>query len=170
VVVRERGFTLIELLVVIAVIGILAAVAAVGLGRSHRAANEASAIASLRAIRSAEDAFRAVCGHDTSYAVSLPQLGQADVITPNLAESDVVGKSGYVITLTGPADQAAPDACTGRPTATSWYASAVPIRPGFSGSRGFAIDQASGIWQNTDGTAPPAPFAPGPSISSLHQN
>ena len=71
---RSGGFTLIELLFVVAVIGILSAIAAPGLSRARMAANESSAIASLRVINSGQQVFWASCGGGY-YAPSLQNLG-----------------------------------------------------------------------------------------------
>ena len=51
---HQRGFSLIELLIVVAIILIIAAIAIPNLLRSRMAANEASAVGSLRTINTAE--------------------------------------------------------------------------------------------------------------------
>lgn len=51
---KQQGFTLIELLIVVAIIAIIAAIAVPNLLQARMAANETSAIASLRTIGSAQ--------------------------------------------------------------------------------------------------------------------
>src|SRR5687767_15515591 len=84
---NQKGFSLVELLVVVIIIAIVAAIAIPNLLASRRAANEASAISSLRTIHSAEVTYFATSGANTNYG-DLAALGTADLIDSALRSEE----------------------------------------------------------------------------------
>jgi len=129
---NEKGFSLIELLVVVIIIAIVAAIAIPNLLASRRAANEASAISSLRTIHSAEATYQATAGGGTAYG-TLANLNSAGLIDTILGLS--AQKSGYTFALT---------------TGTQVYcATAVPQVLATTGDNNFGVSTPGVIWKNS---------------------
>ena len=82
---RQKGFSLVELLIVVAVILIIAAIAIPNLLRARMSANEASAVASLRSIVTAETAYNTLGWSNPSpigFSAQLSDLGDSGGCTP----------------------------------------------------------------------------------------
>ena len=145
--ITQDGFTLIELLIVVSLIGIIAAIGVPGLLRARIAGNEASAIASLRAINSSQQAYMSSCGGgffaSTLTILADPAPAGAGFISPDLGAADTVDKSGYRLTMAegSEAISAIRDGCNPSGTAanlfSSYYASNQPIADGVTGTRWF---------------------------------
>lgn len=128
---NQKGFSLVELLVVVIIIAIIAAIAIPNLLASRRAANEASAINSLRTIHSAQATYFATAGANSLYGV-LGDLSGANLIDTALASG---AKSGYNITVTiGAAN-------------TGLYCSDAVPSSSSNGTRTFAANNAGVIYQ-----------------------
>jgi len=158
----QRGFSLIELLIVVGVMLILAAIAIPNLLRSKIAANESSAVSTLRQISNAEVSYRTT--YDAiGYAPDLPSLGgPANGCTPSPATACIVdsavttgNKSGYRFFAAGFASGASP-------TNTQFVASAAPQGFDKSGVKNFCIATDDGALRVNPGAPgmPPAPDVP----------
>jgi len=160
------GFTLIEMMVAVGIVSIVVALAVPGLLRARMTANEVGAIGSLRVAAAAQKAYASTCGLG-GYAVSFTVLGSTGpagtpaFISDDLGRTPAPVKSGYAYALVpGTASAAGPDDCSGTPTATSYYASAVPTSAGWTGNRSFAVGPGSVIWELGGPIAPAEPLGP----------
>src|ERR1043166_1238166 len=126
---NNKGFSLVELLVVVIIIAIIAAIAIPNLLASRRAANDASAVSSLRTIHSAEVTYYANSGN-TSYG------SMTDIKNSSLIDSALGGgqKSGFNFAI-----------ATG---AGIYCGSGVPITAGSTGNKNYGVSTDGVIYQN----------------------
>ena len=157
---KQKGFSLIELLIVVAIILIIAAIAIPNLIRSKMAANEASAVATLRTLNTAEVVYSSTYSVATVFAAPLNALGDGGTPAacaqgappPTSAAACLIdgalenagtapGKSGYLLNY-------------GVPTATASYTlNNDPTQPGSTGVRHFFSDATLVIRQNATAAA-----------------
>ena len=142
---KQKGFSLIELLIVVAIILIIAAIAIPNLLRSKMAANQASAVGSLRTLNTACIAYST---NYNQFPAALTNLGpmvsngtasstSADLIDSVLAAGT---KSGYTFVFTaGSLNQ-------------SYSITATPITAATTGQNMYYTDQSGVIRVNTSGS------------------
>ena len=156
---KQKGFSLIELLIVVAIILIIAAIAIPNLLRSKMAANESSAVGSLRTINTAEVTYQT--NWNIGFAALLSNLGgpspcaiassaTACLIDPVLSTGTFT-KSGYTFTAVG----VLPDPL-GNPQ--GFNTTATPTAYQVTGTRSFCSDHSGVIrFAVNGGVVIPAP-------------
>jgi type IV pilus assembly protein PilA len=175
---KEKGFSLIELLIVVAIILIIAAIAIPNLIRSRMAANQASAVGSVRTINTAAVEYNSAYGN--GFPASLTQIGttgsagvscdNAEYLDSTLTAASVktAAKSGYFFVMGAGATAAtAPNGCTVPGWVDGYTVSAEPAALGTSGQNSYCSDASGVIRSDPTGTAPavagglcPAAMAP----------
>ena len=153
---HRAGFSLIELLIVVAIILIIAAIAIPNLLRARMAANESSAVSSIRTVNTAEISFESQ--YQNGYSTSLTQLGPAAAgacTAPTAANACLIDyslsqattsskpKSGYYFTFTTLAG------------ATSYVVGGQPQKSNQTGISTFCSSEDGVIHKDVTGATPP---------------
>jgi type IV pilus assembly protein PilA len=130
---KQKGFSLIELLIVVAIILIIAAIAIPNLLRARIAANESSAVASIRTLNTAQISYNSAYP-TVGFAAGLANLAGTSCAPPSSAGACLIDtqlasgtKSGYSFTMVG----------SGGTPASSYTAIGSPLTPNQTGVRYF---------------------------------
>jgi type IV pilus assembly protein PilA len=142
---NSEGFSLIELLIVVAIILIIAAIAIPNLLKSKAAANQASAVASLRTLNTVEITYSST--YNAGFTTTLAQLGPPSSGNATSSASGLIdsvlaagSKSGYSFVY------AASAAVNGQ--VENYTINANPLQVGVSGTIYYYTDPTNTIRQN----------------------
>ena len=130
---NEKGFSLVELLVVVIIIAIVAAIAIPNLLASRRAANEASAISTLRTIHSAQATYNASTNPNV-YSTGTQLTGLVDTVLNQATFT----KSGYDFAMVTQTDN------------KTYCMTAKPHTAGTDGVRSFGVGTDGSIKVKSD--------------------
>ena len=148
----NEGFSLIELLLVVAIIGIISAIAIPNLVSSRRAANEASALATLRVISSSQATYQATAG--AGQYGNLAALRTNNLVDQSVGTATIAGpgtpKLGYLFSAENIAGTGAPAFDTKSEPSVHTSASLLFA----TGSRSFFVNESGVMYFNTTDTAP----------------
>jgi len=143
---QERGFSLIELLIVVAIILVISAIAVPSFLHSKIAANEASAVYSIRTINTAQ----------VTYNTTYPTVGYANTLNELAASASTTSASstnaGILDWVLGCTSAICPKSgynfqlanVSGNPVST-YSVWATPITLGTTGYRGFCSDNMNPV-------------------------
>jgi type IV pilus assembly protein PilA len=157
---REKGFSLIELLIVVAIILIIAAIAIPNLLRSRMAANEASAVGSIRTMNTGAITYNSAYGN--GFPGTLAQMGTTVGVAISCTNAGLIDsvltagtKSGYTFVLTqgGTVLTSSQTSCPTPGYADGYTVTATPITLGTTGQRAFCSDPTGVIRFNANGVA-----------------
>ncbi len=157
---NQKGFSIIELLVVVAIILIIAAIAIPNLLRSRMAANEASAVDSIRAINTAAASFNST--YSDGFPGTLAEMGTTGTAAASCKNAEFVDsllttgtKSGYIFTFGKGAQKVTtvPKGCTAG-FSDGYTISAWPTTKGLTGQSSFCSDATGVIRKDPTGTHP----------------
>jgi type IV pilus assembly protein PilA len=156
---KQKGFSLIELLIVVAIILIIAAIAIPNLLRSRMAANEASAVGSIRTMNTAAISFYSTYGD--GFPADITSIGTTGAAAVSCTNAELIDsiltagtKSGYSFSLIHGATvvTTVPSGCTAG-YSDGYSVTAKPTTVGTTGQRSFCSDGSGVIRYDATGAA-----------------
>lgn len=157
---RTCGFSLVELLVVVMIILVIAAIAIPGFVQARMKANEASAVSSMRTIRTAQVLYSEAYP-ETGFSKTLVDLGPHGSNCESLSPSNACiitdegltngFKSGYIFELIS----------DGQTPSAGYTLNGIPENTGFTGRCSFSSDQNGNVSFSIPGSGTPLRYSLG---------